>query len=511
MADISDINEKFLHPFDEYVFQNSLMTLLAGDLNKIKFILYTVRKSFETFHSSSNRFEPNPMVYFPLLYNGEILTEEHITDFIDITKDQDLFFNTLRNGIRDRNTKDIDLVNFLVTLSSNGIIFVKLLYFFIFTNTIAISSISFSGVSEKGYLFKVSHSDEKEREFYDIKSESKILYHGTSIRNLYSIMRNGIRTMSGTKYCSNGSAYGNGIYLSDNKSTAIDYGREDFNLLSDGFNNHESSNCILFFNCKKLNKKGANYCYVQQENEVILRFIFWSNGSDNLSQAIFDEIKFYASSIVYRPTEMIDLSSLKIENKTNILTIPNSKNEPRNGTRVINSQRFKKEILERFQNLFKDNSDKTFKACNFLIPNNPSTPLLVLLEPDNETELYNDLKRYNIPGILVAVYFTDAASPDKDYPISPPKIRVISPMLIDGSGRVTKGGSLCADILYPEGWSPSRTLEITLRELILAISKEGARTGPGRVDPNRLNMQYRYSDYLKSYNEVAGFHSFTSI
>lgn len=512
MTDISEVNEKFLHPFDEYAAQNSLMTLLAGDLNKIKFILYTVRKAYETIHTSSSRFEPNPIKYFPIIYNGEILTESQIEDFINITRDQDQFFNLLRTGIKDSNTTDYELMRFLVTLSPHKEIFVKLLYFFIFTNTIAISSIAVGGISKKGYLFKVSHSDEKEREFYEIKGESKILYHGTLIRNVYSIMRNGVRSMSGTKYLSNGAIYGNGIYLADNESTAIGYGTENrYNsLFLNKEDESEKSTCILIFNCKNLNKKGGDYCYVQQENEVILRCIFWVRKNNLFSKGLFDDIKFYAASIKYRPTDMIDMSSLKVSDDT-ILTIPNAKNEPRNGSRIISGQRFRKEILERFLRLFKDKSDKTFKACNFLVPNDHSTPLLVLLEPDSDTDLYKDLRRYNIPGVLVAIYFPDTVSPDTDYPFSPPKIRVISPVLIDGSGRVTKGGSLCADILYPEGWTPSRTLEGTLRELIIAISTEGARTGPGRVDPNRLNMQYTYDAYLKSYNEVAGFHSFTAI
>jgi ubiquitin-protein ligase len=86
-------------------------------------------------------------------------------------------------------------------------------------------------------------------------------------------------------------------------------------------------------------------------------------------------------------------------------------------------------------------------------------------------------------------------------------MRVVSPMLIDGTGRVTKGGSICMDQLYKNGWSPSCTVETIIRGFANTVGHEGSREGPGRVDPRRLSKFYRYDDYIFSYDQTAGFHT----
>jgi hypothetical protein len=70
-------------------------------------------------------------------------------------------------------------------------------------------------------LYKVEHDSIRESNFMkqsnigsNIGSIS-YLYHGSPILNWHSIMRNGIKIMSGTKFMTSGSAYGDGIYLTN--------------------------------------------------------------------------------------------------------------------------------------------------------------------------------------------------------------------------------------------------------------------------------------------------------
>jgi len=49
------------------------------------------------------------------------------------------------------------------------------------------------------------------------------LFHGSPIGNWHSILRTGIRNMSGTRFMSSGAAYGNGVYLSDSYSFSAAY------------------------------------------------------------------------------------------------------------------------------------------------------------------------------------------------------------------------------------------------------------------------------------------------
>lgn len=50
------------------------------------------------------------------------------------------------------------------------------------------------------------------------------LFHGSPIGNWHSILRNGIKNMSGTRFMSSGQAHGSGVYASDNLQTAYSYG-----------------------------------------------------------------------------------------------------------------------------------------------------------------------------------------------------------------------------------------------------------------------------------------------
>lgn len=525
MTDISRLNEIFIHHYNKYASQNSLMTILAGDLRKISFILDIARHAFATIDKSDSRFEPNPLFYFPIIYPREpVVTKEEISNFFLSVKDTNEFFNFLRTGIKSNTTTDHELVNFLIQNTALGIKFVKLLYFFVFSNTIAFSSVVIPGITDKYYVFKISHNVSKEDEFYQIRSENKILFHGTSLTNLYSIMRNGVRTMSGGKYQKNGAVYGNGIYLTDKFDIASGYGVDlnfSKNLITIGGNDEtievdnekSESMCILLFDSKNLNKQGRGYCFVQQENEVILRCIFLVNkkyGISNDTNLANGLISFAQSqSIKYRPIETYLMNSLTISDPE-ILTIPEVRNEPKNGDRIVTSIRFNKEI-DKLMDTPKNEGENTIIKINFLNPNDKHSPLLILLSPDKDTDLYKDLRKYNIPGILVAIYFPSGADRSQDYPNNPPKIRVVSPMLVDGTGRVTKGGSLCADLLYPEGWSPANRIESILRNLIIAVATEGSRNGPGRVDPNRLGKVYSYDSYVKSFGEAAGFHGYTAI
>lgn len=497
---IEEINEKFIHPYNEYSSQNSLMTLLSADLNKIKFILYISLKAFQPDIYKLNKFQPDPTVYFPRIY-GETIVNEELVVFFNFIKDINRFFYLIKSGIRDANTSDDNLISYLLTVVPLGMKFIKLLYFIIFTNTVAFSTVTLPELNDRGYLFKVSHNDEKEREFYNISTESKILMHGTSINNVYSIMRNGVKTMSGSKYEINGAAHGSGIYLTDKPNDAKRYG----SLITGEYGNKSESICILFFKSKNLNLKGNNFCYVQQESDIILRFILWISeiSTETDEKFLLQEISKQAELITYMPINTVRLNpSLD----SSLLRLPNGSNEPLNDINVIETTRFKKEINALLK-IPLNNTEETIIKANFYDPDNRRTPLLVLMKPDRNTDLYKDLVKYNIPGLLIVIYFPSGTTL---YPFTPPKMRLVAPMFIDGSGRVTKGGSFCADMLYPDGWSSSTTVEGLIRNLAVIVATEGSRNGPGRVDPGRLNEVYSYSSYVNSHNEIAGFHGYTA-
>ncbi|XP_045184109.2 protein mono-ADP-ribosyltransferase PARP6-like [Mercenaria mercenaria] len=73
----------------------------------------------------------------------------------------------------------------------------------------------------------LSSPPSKEAAFQEAKKKhgSTFAFHGSSIENWHSIIRQGLKNASGTKLQMNGAAYGKGIYLSTRVSTSLMYSR----------------------------------------------------------------------------------------------------------------------------------------------------------------------------------------------------------------------------------------------------------------------------------------------
>lgn len=506
MADISVIDSKFVHHYREFSCQNSLMMILVKDIQKITFILKISKKSFDT---NSDRFEPNPIKYFPLIYKDDLLTKPltvaDISNFFRFFENIEDFFSFIRTGITSPDSTDDQLIAHFLSCPALDINFVKLLYFFIFTNDISFSHVNIDKIYSGITLFKTSHGYEKEKEFYDIRTESRILFHGTSISNVYSIMRNGIKSMSGGKFQSNGAVHGSGVYLAHNFETAKGYGIERRSTLSlVDTSNLSDEVCVLVFDCKNLNLKGGGFCYVQQESEIILRCIAvfpYGNIDGNLSKFLTSFATKESNS--FTPvTSYVPISSSPIKETVTepILRMVMERGEPGNDQTVITSPRFKIET-ERLFKLPLNKDEKTIIKLNFVNPKDKKSPLLILLSPDPDSLLYKDLVDNNIPGVLLAVYFTE------EYPIKQPKIRVVSPIFVEGTGRIGFGGSICADVLFSQGWSPANSIEKVIRALIINMAYEGSRNGVGRVDKRRLGQFYTYKEYVNSHDYAAKSHA----
>lgn len=90
-----------------------------------------------------------------------------------------------------------------------------------------------------------------------------------------------------------------------------------------------------------------------------------------------------------------------------------------------------------------------------------------------------DMKSKGLTSIVIEIRF------GKDYPISPPFVRVIRPRFLSfmagGGGHVTAGGALCMELLTNSGWSAVSNIESVLLQVRLAISSTDPR--PARLEP----------------------------
>ena len=143
--------------------------------------------------------------------------------------------------------------------------------------------------TNKIMIFRIQHDSFTESKFS--KADPQYLFHGSPLSNWYSILRNGLKNLSGSKLMINGNAFGNGIYLSDNFELSFAYGRGHqlyaiglFQILGnkkDYFKGHIGS--------KKI---GSGTVYVvDDEKKLILKYIILLN-EKNASLKMHNELSF---------------------------------------------------------------------------------------------------------------------------------------------------------------------------------------------------------------------------
>jgi len=151
---------------------------------------------------------------------------------------------------------------------------------------------------------------------YEIESKFKkeyFLFHGTSMHSWYPIIKNGLKVMSGTEFMTNGSVYGNGIYLSDQFSMSLGYSAKNFINKY----NKNSSRCIIgvFEIADKIEqyKKTNNIFVITDDKIMLLRYLIVIENYSifNQSNELSDYFVKYLGSI----NKLNQKKSINIKNK----------------------------------------------------------------------------------------------------------------------------------------------------------------------------------------------------
>lgn len=84
-----------------------------------------------------------------------------------------------------------------------------------------------TGMQTNHQYVMLSSPPAREKQFQELKSlyGSVYAFHGSALGNWHSIMRQGLKNMSGTPAMVNGAAYGNGVYLAPDSGTSFGYMR----------------------------------------------------------------------------------------------------------------------------------------------------------------------------------------------------------------------------------------------------------------------------------------------
>lgn len=115
--------------------------------------------------------------------------------------------------------------------------------------------------------------------------------------------------------------------------------------------------------------------------------------------------------------------------------------------------------------------------------------------------LAHDLKSKGLKSVVLEIRF------GKDYPMTPPFIRVIRPRFLSfmegGGGHVTAGGALCMELLTNSGWSAVSNIESVLLQVRLAMSSTDPR--PARLAHGAIK-DYSVDEAVDAYIRACTMH-----
>ncbi len=123
---------------------------------------------------------------------------------------------------------------------------------------------------------------------------------------------------------------------------------------------------------------------------------------------------------------------------------------------------------------------------------------------DPTLPLAQDMKKKDVKSIVLELRF------GKDYPMSPPFVRVIRPRFLGfqqgGGGHVTAGGAMCMQLLTNDGWSAVSSIESVLLQVRMAMSSLDPK--PARLQSGGP-MDYGVGEAVEAYIRACNMHGWT--
>ncbi|KAF2706345.1 hypothetical protein K504DRAFT_386416 [Pleomassaria siparia CBS 279.74] len=123
---------------------------------------------------------------------------------------------------------------------------------------------------------------------------------------------------------------------------------------------------------------------------------------------------------------------------------------------------------------------------------------------DPTLPLAKDMKAKGVKSVVLELRF------GKDYPMSPPFVRVIRPRFLPfqagGGGHVTAGGALCMELLTNDGWSAVSSIESVLLQVRMAMSSLEPR--PARLAQG-FPTDYGVGEAVEAYIRSCAMHGWT--
>lgn len=160
-------------------------------------------------------------------------------------------------------------------------------------------------------------------------------------------------------------------------------------------------------------------------------------------------------------------------------------------------------IMKELKDIYKCNSYKNGIFSIELEDENIYMWKITLKCVDNESPLYDDLKKLKETrgeeGIVLKVSFKD------DYPMTPPFIYVHSPQI--SGGFVLGGGAICMELLTTQGWSSAYNMESVILQIAATLVKGKARVNFTNLAPYNHASAKAFHDKLTKFHKSSGWYT----
>jgi ubiquitin-protein ligase len=311
--------------------------------------------------------------------------------------------------------------------------------------------------------FSVVHPQNIENKFKKAK-ETCYLYHGSRQENWYSIMRNGLKVGSlDNKLLVNGTAYGTGIYLSDIVNFSINYSNSENIIVGV---------CQVIDNKDKW-KKGTNIYVVQDEKQVILKYllIFENKAkiTNNFNNDIMQILNIKFNSNIHKEivTKQTQVSSLR-----------------------------NKRLMKEYKMLMEQDTKLT--GFRIELPKEDCLDVWnIYIKSDwfeGNPKIQKDMEEYGIKEIELEFRFNE------NYPVQPPFVRIVYPRFIYLTGHITLGGSICMELLTNQGWDITTSIST-----VITYVKSAILEGDGKIDPKKKH-KYEIEEAHEAFNRMLKSH-----
>jgi len=449
-------NKECSYKMEELPVGNQVSEYVKNQPDVLYFLLTTAKYAI-TSGRRNDIFEPFPPHF---LKNKVNIKRGTISKLNGINYNNQKDFTRI-DAIFNNNVKITTLIKELSNCDTDSIIVEKigsdmyhLLRFIILSNKCDVSLEEQSGINHKDFkMYRVIYDFIKEDEWkkYIDKKSTNYLFHGSSMENWYSIMRNGLKVCSNTGLMTAGAVYGKGIYLSDSFAFSCAYSHGE--------------KCIMgvyeVVGNKDMYRKSQNIYVVENENDLLLRYL------------------------IVIPKTLQEKIANHVTNKFNVQII-----EEKKQMEIKASSKGHKKLMMEYTNIQKNDSNKLGfivepREDNFFIWD------VKIFKFDGDFPIAKDMQKYNIKEIHMEIIFP------QQYPFSPPFVRIVTPRFQYQTGHITNAGSICFELLTPKAWSPVYSIESLIVQIKAMIIE-----GDGRLDKN-YNIPYTLQEAKESFNRIA--------